>query len=71
METGEQSGFRTGISTLDHLFTITQVISKKCAVNKEVHLQYMDLHKTYDSVPLVKLWEALEITNKCGINNSS
>lgn len=48
---------------MDHLFTITQVIEKRMAYNQELHLLYVDLKKAYDSVPLNKLWEALEKTN--------
>ena len=59
-EAEEQAGFRAGRSTVDHLFTITQVIEKKRAVSQELHLVFVDLQKAYDSVPLVKLWEALE-----------
>ena len=59
-EAEEQAGFRAGRSTVDHLFCITQVIEKKMAVGQELHLVFVDLQKAYDSVPLVKLWEALE-----------
>lgn len=62
-EAEEQAGFRAGRSTIDHLFCITQINEKMTAVNKEVHALYVDLKKAYDSVPLTKLWEALEITN--------
>ncbi|XP_030765487.1 uncharacterized protein LOC115889574 [Sitophilus oryzae] len=63
MEAEEQAGFRAGRSTVDHLFTLTQIIEKKMARNQEIHLLYVDLKKAYDSVPQSKLWEALEKTN--------
>lgn len=63
MEAEEQAGFRAGRSTIDHVFSITQIIEKKVARGQEVHLMFVDLRKAYDSVPLVKLWEALEKTN--------
>lgn len=62
-EAEEQAGFRAGRSTIDHLFSLTQILEKLSAVNKEVHLLFVDLKKAYDSVPLIKLWEALETTN--------
>lgn len=63
IEAEEQAGFRAGRSTVDHLFTITQIIEKKTARSQEIHLLYVDLKKAYDSVPQLKLWEALEKTN--------
>lgn len=62
-EAEEQAGFRAGRSTVDHLFCLTQVIEKITAVNKELHILYVDLQKAYDSVPLTKLWESLKATN--------
>ena len=64
-EAEEQAGFRAGRSTIDHLFTITQVIEKKMMVGQGLQLVFVDLQKAYDSVPLVKLWEAL---NKSGFS---
>lgn len=63
MEAEEQAGFRVGRSTIDHLFTITQVIEKKTAYDQELHLLFVDLKKAYDSIPLNMLWKALEETN--------
>lgn len=63
MEAEEQAGFRAGRSTIDHIFTITQVIEKKTAWNQELHLLFVDLKKAYDSVPLQQLWESLEKTS--------
>ena len=64
-EAEEQAGFRAGRSTIDHLFTIIHVIEKKKGVGQELHLVFVDLQKAYDSVPLMKLWEAL---NKRGFS---
>ena len=60
MEMEEQSGFRAGRSCIDNIFCITQMIEKKKATNRELHLLFIDLTKTYDSVPLNKLWETLD-----------
>ncbi|XP_030765738.1 uncharacterized protein LOC115889799 [Sitophilus oryzae] len=63
IEAEEQAGFRAGRSTVDHLFTVTQVTSKKSNLNQELHLVFVDLQKAHDSVPLVRLLEAMENTS--------
>ena len=60
MEMEEQSGFRAGRSCIDNIFCITQMIEKKKATNRELHLLFIDLTEAYDSVPLNKLWETLD-----------
>jgi hypothetical protein len=45
---------------IDNVFCITQMIEKKKATNRELHLLFIDLTKAYDSVPLNKLWETLD-----------
>lgn len=62
----EQSGFRAGRSCIDNIFILRQVTDKRLAHNLETHLVYVDLSKAYDSVPLVKMWEAME---RQGIKN--
>ena len=56
----EQSSFKPGRSCIDNIFCITQMIGKKKATNRELHLLFIDLTKAYDSVPLNKLWESLD-----------
>jgi len=60
MEMEEPSGFRAGRSCIDNILCITQMNEKKKATNRELHLLFIDLNKTYVSVPLNKLWEALD-----------
>ena len=60
MEMEEQSGYRAGRSCIESIFCLTQMIEKKKATNRELHLLFIDLTKAYDSVPLNKLWEALQ-----------
>ena len=60
MEIKEQSGFRAGRSCIDKICCITQMIEKKKATNRELHLLFIYLTKAYDSVPLNKLWETLD-----------
>jgi hypothetical protein len=66
-ETEEQAGFRAGRSTIDHIFCLKQLIEKKMAVDKPLHLLFVDLEKAYNSVPLKCLWKELEHYN---ISNS-
>ena len=63
----EQSGFRTGRSCTDNIFCVKQVIEKRNATNQETHLLFVDLTKTYDSIPILRLWEVLGELN---INNT-
>jgi hypothetical protein len=67
LEIEEHTGFRAGHSTVDHIFCLRQLVEKKMAVNQPLHLLFVDLEKTYDSVPLENLWKALEHYN---ISNS-
>jgi hypothetical protein len=67
IETEEQAGFRAGGSTIDHVFSLKQLIEKKMSVAQPLHLLFVDLEKAYESVPLKNLWKALEHYN---ISNS-
>jgi len=60
MEMEEQAGFRTGRPCIDNIFCITQMIEKKKATNRKLHLLLIDLTKASDSIPLNKLWEILD-----------
>ena len=66
-EIEEQTGFRTGRSCVDHIFSLTQINEKKVATNRDVHLLFVDLTKAYDTIPVQKLWQVLE---KSPINNT-
>jgi hypothetical protein len=67
LETEEQTGFRAGRSTIDHLFCLKQLIEKKMSVDQPLHLLFVDLDKALECVPLKNLWKALEHYN---ISNS-
>lgn len=62
-EIEEQSGFRPGRSCIDNLFSLKQISEKCIARGKELHVIFIDLKKAYDSVPHVKLWEAMKRAN--------
>lgn len=56
----EQNGFRAGRSCIDSLFTLKQVVEKRLDRGLQTHVVFVDLTKAYDSVPLMKLWPAME-----------
>jgi hypothetical protein len=60
MKMEEQAGFRVGRPCINNIFCITQMIEKKKATNRELHLLFIDLTKAYDSIPLNKLCETLD-----------
>ncbi|KAG7297047.1 hypothetical protein JYU34_019980 [Plutella xylostella] len=55
----EQAGFRKGYSTLDHIFTITQIIEKYNEYNKTLYLAFVDYTKAFDSISHDFLWKSL------------
>lgn len=55
----EQAGFTAGKSCMDHIYTLQQVIDKKRAKNRSVHLAFVDLRKAYDTIPRKRLWQAM------------
>jgi hypothetical protein len=59
----EQSGFTKGRSTVDHIFTIRQILEKSNMQQEDISLIFYDLEKAYDSVPRKLLWKALEKAN--------
>ena len=59
-ETEIQAGFRAGRSTINHVFVIRQLIEKTHKDRQEIHFTFVGMEKEYDTVPLQKLWDALE-----------
>lgn len=56
-----QSGFRISKSTLDHIFTLRQIMSKFYKFDKELHLMFIDYKQAYYSIDRDKLWKALKV----------
>ena len=57
----EQAGFRRGYSTIDHIFTLKQLISN-CLFGRrrsKCYVLFVDFHKAFDTVHREKLWEVL------------
>jgi hypothetical protein len=55
----EQCGFKSGRSSVDHIFTLIQILEKYNAKSKQIGLVFVDLAKAYDSVPRKMLCKAL------------
>jgi hypothetical protein len=60
IQTEDQARFGAGQSTVDHIFSLKQLIEKKMSVDQPLHLLFVDLEKAHDTVPLKNLWKALE-----------
>ena len=55
----EQGGFRTQRSTLDHVFTLLEVLKLRKMRKQITFIAFIDLRKAYDSVMRVGLWKRL------------
>ena len=58
----EQAGFRKGYSTVDHIFTLTSVITKKLNSRRggKVYVAFVDYKKAFDTVNREALWDVLQ-----------
>ena len=58
--TGEyQSGFRSGSSTTDHLFSVRQLLEKCYEFNVEHTHLFIDFQQAYDSVRCLSMWQIM------------
>jgi len=55
-----QSVFRKGKLTLEHIFTLRQIISKFYEFNKELHIIFIDHKQVCDSIDRGKLFKEFE-----------
>ena len=56
----EQSGFRMGHSTQDHIFTLNQLIEKALAKGRTLYLAFIDTEKAFDKIRRDSIWKSLE-----------
>lgn len=56
----EQAGFRKGFSTIDHIYTVKQVIEKYKEYNKVLYIAFIDYAKAFDSIEHEHIWETLK-----------
>ena len=62
----EQAGFRRGFSTIDHIFTLRQVIQKTEEYNQPLCLAFVDYEKAFDSI---ETWAVLQSLQRCHIDH--
>ena len=55
----EQAGFRAGRSTVNHIFTLAEIIRRKKRKNKPAYACFLDM-KAYDTVWREGLWDKLQ-----------
>ena len=55
----EQAGFRKDFSTIDHIFTLDQLIEKANEYKIEMNFIFIDFSKAFDSIKHTELWQAL------------
>lgn len=51
---------RAGYYWIDNIFCLKPTIEKRLAHNMDTHIVFIDLQKTYDTVPLTMLWQVLK-----------
>lgn len=49
-----------GKSTIDHVFTLRQLIEKHYEYNKPLHLLFIDFKQAYDSIKRKPLWKSMD-----------
>ena len=54
-----QFGFVTGRGTTDAIFVVQQMQEKYLALNKRLHMAFVDLEKAFDHDPQKVIWWAL------------
>jgi hypothetical protein len=52
----EQTGFRSGRSTIDKIFVLKMVMERSREFNQPLHICFINLQKAYDSVNREALW---------------
>lgn len=52
----EQAGFRSGFSTIDHIFTLNSLIELYTQNNKRLYCAFVDYSKAFDLVDRSSLW---------------
>ena len=55
----EQAGFRTGYSTIDHIFTLHTLIKLYLNTGKRIYSAFIDHRKAFDYVNRMLLWKSI------------
>ena len=58
--TGEfQAGFKSGYSTIDHMFTLMACVQKQLCLHRKLYVAFIDFQKAFDSINRNLLWGVL------------
>ena len=63
----EQTGFRKGYSTIDHIHTLNPVLEKTNEYNIPLYIAFIDYEKAFDSIEHFAIFNALR---RIGINET-
>ena len=55
----EQAGFKSGHSTMDHVFVLKVLINLYLSRKKRLYCCFIDYKKAFDSVPRIELWKKM------------
>ena len=55
----EQLGFMKGVSTIDGIFSLRQLMEKAREKQKLLHMVFIDLEKAYARIPRKEIWRFL------------
>lgn len=56
----EQAGFRSGYSTLDHIYVVKQILEKSREYNTTFYCCFVDYSKAFDTLEHEAIWKALK-----------
>jgi len=56
----EQAGFREKKSTIEHIFTLAEIIKRRRKERKDTYCCFLDIRKAYDKVWREGLWQRME-----------
>ena len=56
----EQAGFRAGRSTVNHIFTLAEIIKRKKREGKPMYACFLDIKEASDTVWREGLWDKLQ-----------
>ena len=68
-QTREQTGFRNGFSTIDHIQAVSQLMEKANEHNIPLWIAFVDYEKAFDSIEFNPMFTVLgEPTNRLGLH---
>ena len=62
----EQTGFRKGYSTTDHIFSLYGILDVLLSKHKRLYCGFLDYEKAFDKIDRAILWQKLLNENICG-----